>query len=150
MYDEEPGGCHPGLLPEVAGPQARVLQRTVEPFVETFVPVPILDLPVPQVVDQLVDVLKIFHTMLPVVGQVVEVPKIILQDSIPQLIALRDPQLVEQLVAVSTVPFFVEQTFDIPVLGGGGRRGSKRRTRLWPKLVRRPGQGSTAFGGAEH
>ena len=43
----------------------------------------------------------------------------------------------------------MEQHVDIPVPGGGGRRGRKRRTRLWLKLERRPGQGSTAFCGAE-
>ena len=39
---------------------------------------------------------------------------------------------------------------DIPVPGGGGRRGRKRRTRLWPKLERRRGQSSTAYHEAEH
>ena len=60
--------------------------RAPWPIVETFVPVPILDGLVPQMVDQLVDVLRIFDTMLLVVAeQVTGVPKIILQDSIPQL-----------------------------------------------------------------
>ena len=35
----------------------------------------------------------------------------------------RDLQVVEQLVEVPTVLCFVEQTDDIPVQGGGGRRG---------------------------
>ena len=71
----------PAPLPKIADPQALVLQRTMEPIVETFVPVPILDVPVPQMVGQLVDVLNIFDTMLPVAAeQVVDVPKIILQD----------------------------------------------------------------------
>ena len=34
----------------------------------------------------------------------------------------------------------MEHNVDIPVPGGGGRRGRKRRTRLWPK----------PFHGAEH
>ena len=49
-------------------------------------------------------------------SQVIEVPKDILEDRIPPRTPLREPQLVEQLVEVSTVPCFVEQTVDIPVL----------------------------------
>ena len=37
VFDEELGGGRPPPLPEVAGPQARVLQRTVEPIIESFV-----------------------------------------------------------------------------------------------------------------
>ena len=54
------------------------------------------------------------------------------------------------VVSYSSLQRNMEHNVDIPVPGGGGRRGRKRRTRLWPKLVRRPGQGSTAFHGAEH
>ena len=43
----------------------------------------------------------------------------------------------------------MEHNVDIPVSGGGGRPGRKRRTHLWPKLERRLGQGSTASHGAE-
>ena len=39
---------------------------------------------------------------------------------------------------VPTVSFFVEQTVDIPVQGGGGHRGELQ------------GQSSSAFSGAEH
>ena len=74
--------------------------------------------------------------MLPVVAvQVIEVPKITLKDRIPQRTALRDPQLEEQLVEVPTVQCVVDQTVDIPVPGGGGRRGELQG------LV--PGQSST-------
>ena len=47
-----------------------------------------LDALVLHMVDNTVDVLKIFDTMLLVVEHVIEVPKIILQDSIPQRTAL--------------------------------------------------------------
>ena len=59
--------------------QERV-QRHAEQMIESFVPVPILDLdaPVPQIVEQLVGVLKVFDQSLP--EQVIEVPKITLQD----------------------------------------------------------------------
>ena len=40
LYDEEPGGWRPASLAEPPGPQERVPQRTVEPMLETFVPVP--------------------------------------------------------------------------------------------------------------
>ena len=67
VFDEELGVGRPPPLPEVAGPQARVLRHTVEQMIESFVPVPILDLdsPVPQMVEQLVGVLKVFDKSLP-------------------------------------------------------------------------------------
>ena len=57
VIDEELGGGRPPPLPKVAGPQALVLRRTVEPIIESFVPVPMIDVPVPQMVDQLSGVL---------------------------------------------------------------------------------------------
>ena len=107
--DEVPAACgsRPDRLAPVSGPQERVQRHFVEHPVDPVRGVPILDAPVPQMVDQLVDVLKIIERSLPVVAeQVIEVPKIILQDRIPQRTALRWPQLVEQLVEVPTVPFF--------------------------------------------
>ena len=73
-------------------------------MIESFVPVPILDLdaPVPQMVEQLVGVLKVFDQSLP--EQVIEVPKISLQEGVPHRAALRKPQLAEQLVEVPTTP----------------------------------------------
>ena len=83
------------------------------------------------------DVLKFFCTML-LVGaeQVIAVPKITLQDQIPQRTALLEPQLAEQLVEVPTVvsqsffqQLFADQNVDIPVpsarglLDGGGLQG---------------------------
>ena len=56
---------------------------------------------------------------------------------------------VPTIVSYSLLQRNMEHNVDIPVSGGGGRRGRKRRTLLWPKLERRPGQGSTAFHGAE-
>ena len=115
-----------------------------------------LDAVVLQMVEQLPDVHHFFATCLPVVAeQVVDVPKIILEN-IPTRRLCRDTKLVEQLVEVPTiVPHSLllrtmEQHVDIPVPGGGGRRGRKRRTRLWPKLERRPGHGFPALGGAQY
>ena len=81
--------------PEVAGPQARVLRRKVEPIIESFVPVPMIDVPVPQMVDQLSEVVKFFVTLPVVAEQVVEVPTITLEDTIPQ--AAGGPDLVTHL-----------------------------------------------------
>ena len=124
-----------------------------------------LDAPVLQMVEQLPDVHHFFATCLPLVAeQVIDVPKIILEN-IPSRRLCRDTQLAElvevptivsislpqlRIVSYSLLQRNMEHNVDIPVPGGGGRRGRKRRTRLWPKLVRRPGQGSTAFHGAEH
>ena len=60
-----------------------------------------IDVPVPQMADQPVDILKIIAQLLPAVEeQVIDVPKII-QDPTPQRLVLSEPQqLVEQLVEV--------------------------------------------------
>ena len=52
-----PPGMRPASLAEPQGPQERFLQRTVEEFVDLAPMVQILDAPVPQVVEQLADVL---------------------------------------------------------------------------------------------
>ena len=122
LYDEEDAEweARPGSVTDPR-PQERVQRHTVERIIETFVPVPMLDVPVPLMVEQLVDVLQFFDTFLPVVAeQVIDVPKIIFED-IPTRTPLCEPQLVEQLAEVPTEHVFVEQTVDIPVPGGGGR-----------------------------
>ena len=58
----------------------------------------VLDAPVPQMVEYLVDVLKIIDRSLP--EQVIEVPKLTLQDVVPHRAALREPQLAEKLAEV--------------------------------------------------
>ena len=104
-----------------------------------------LDAPVLQTVEQLPNLVKFFAALSPVPEQVIAVPKI-LPHEVPPRRLCRDTQLVEQLVEVPTIVSWsllqriMEQHVDIPVPGGGGRRGRKRRTRLWPKLERRRGQ----------
>ena len=100
-----------------------------------------LDVPVPQLGEQLPNIVQFFAVQLPVVAEpVIEVPKILLERT-PQRLGdrLRQPQMVEQLVDVPTVVSFsslqqltAEQTVDIPLPHSGGLQGS------------RPGQGSTA------
>ena len=88
--------------------------------------VQILDIPVPQMVEQLADIMRFFDTLLPVPEQVIEVPKILL-DEVPVRTAVRDTQLVEQLVEVPTIVSYsslqrtMEQHVDIPVPCRGGR-----------------------------
>ena len=87
--------------------------------------VPTLDVPVPQLVDQLPDIEQFFRALSPDPEQVIEVPKILPFD-VPMRAALRFTQLVEQLVEVPTIISFsslqrtVEQHVDIPVPGGEG------------------------------
>ena len=71
--------------------------------------VQILDLPVPQMVDNVLDALRIPERQMAV--QVIEVPKFLI-DVIPARSLVPEPQTAEQLVKV-----------DFPVQGGGGLRG---------------------------
>ena len=107
-----------------------------------YVPmVQILDIPVPQMVVQLADVMRFFDTLLPVPEQDIEVAKILVDD-VPMRTVLRDTQLAEQLVEVPTTVSFsslqrtVERHVDIPV----PRRG-RRNAGVQGFL---PGQCSTA------
>ena len=126
----------PAPLLEVL-PRVQNLRHTVEQRIEQTPYVQILDAPVPQMVEQLVDFFKDFDVEVP--AQVIEVPKIS-QDIIPQRSVDLVPQLVEQLVEVPTVltptRFAVqiaEQIVGIPVPHGRGQ-GSL------------PGQGPPASG----
>ena len=97
----------------------------MEKFGDLVPTVQILDAPVPQLVDQVVETLKN-----DVVVLVIEVPKIILLDNTPLRAVPGEPQLVEQLVDVP-VPVWTELTRDRAVAGRvwcriaacGGRQG---------------------------
>ena len=150
LYEEEPGGVRPGsrALAAVRGrprggrpeafaelrPQERVQRDTVEQLANFAPMVQILDALVPQMGDQLVEVLKIKSYDTPIPEQVIEVPKISSSSSRSRRV-LRAPQTAEQFVDVPTVVSFsslqqqrAEQIIDIPVLhrhrgGGGGLQG---------------------------
>ena len=129
LFDEDTAGWRPAPLPEVAGPQAQVLQRTVKPIVDAVPLVPLLDDPVPQTVVQLPDVLlRFFRALSPDPEQVIEVPMIVPED-VSLRTAVREPQLVEQLLEVPTVVSWsmlqqiMEQNVDIPAVGGSGTGG---------------------------
>ena len=76
----------PASLAEPPGPQERIQRCTVEQCAGIAPMVQIPDAPVLQTVDQLVEVLRLFDTMVP--EQVIDVPKITSQDVIPQRAAL--------------------------------------------------------------
>ena len=77
----ELGGSRPDRIATLSRPQERVLRRTVEQIVDAVPLVPLLDDPVPQTVEQMVDVLRFFDTLCPVSEQVIEVPKILPEDA---------------------------------------------------------------------
>ena len=96
---------------------------------------PSLDVPVPQMVDQLLDIEHFFAALSPDPEQVIEVPKISFDRVSQRLVERRLPQIVEQLVEVPTVLTptrialqIAEQLVAIPVLqvsvSGGGHQGS--------------------------
>ena len=105
LFDEEDAvwGTRPTGLVEPRGPQEQVQRHAVEQLAELAPMVQILDAPVPQIVDQLVDVVKLLDTAIP--EHVIAVPKIP-QYSIPHR-AVFEPQLAEQLVEVPTAVTFV-------------------------------------------
>ena len=125
--EEEPGRGLPAPLSEVAGRQGKVERHVVEDLGELAPLVQILDLLVPQLVDTVLDALRIPER--PMAVQVIEVPKILI-DVIPGRSLVPEPQTAEQLVEVPTVLSptrialrIAEQIVGTPVpLGRGQRR----------------------------
>ena len=127
MTDDEGGELSAGVRPaslEEGRPQGK-LQRHAGigyEIVQNF------DVPVPQMVEQLPNIVQFFAALSPVPEEVIEVPKILPND-VPMRRSCREPQLVEQLLEVSTIVSFsslqrpVEQNVDIPVVGGSGAGG---------------------------
>ena len=151
LFDEEPGGGRPEALVEPR-PQARVQRHTVEHITDLVRVAPmvqILDAPVPQTGDQLPDILSFFGALMPDTEQVIDVPKILLDD-VPMRAAERDTQLGEQLVEVPTDPGYALAVVASKLCsrrelrqiiaglqGGGGTRGSLQGSRA--------GQNSTGY-----
>ena len=84
-------------------PQPGVLQHTAAHVVDILPYVQILEVPVPQLGNQVVEFMQTLDTA--TLEQVIEVPKLS-QDRIPQRSAVRRPQKAEQLVEVPTVLTF--------------------------------------------
>ena len=120
--EEEPGGCLPAPLPEVAGRQDKVVRHVVEDLGELAPLVQILDLPVPQTV---ADALRILD--FPIAEQVIVVPTLSCSPC-PSRSPIPEPQSAEQLVEVPTVLSptrialrIAEQIVDTPVPRGRGQ-----------------------------
>ena len=132
-------------------PQLGVQRHTAEQVIETFVPVQVLDAPVPQLGEaQVVEFMQKFDA--PVVAEpVIKVPKISLKKARRRMgDYLRPPQTAEQLVEVQTIASFssllraAEQFVDIPVPHvRGGWCGEESLQGF------SPGLGSTAYCGAD-
>ena len=139
------GGTRPDRLYEVR-PQGRVQRRTVEQNVDTALFLPSLDVPVPQMANQQLEVCRQIDTPIP--KQVIDVPKISSSRQSHRRRVRFAEQTAEQLVEVPTIISYsslrgiVEQNVDIPApLRRGRSRGG---------LGFHPGQSSTAFSGADH
>ena len=124
LYEEELGGTRPDRLVEVR-PQERVQRRTVGQIVDNTLFLPTLDVPVPQMENQLVEVCGLLDVFIP--EQAIEVPKISSPRHPRRRVRFAE-QTAEQLVEVPTIISYssllqrtVEQNVDIPVLGRGGR-----------------------------
>ena len=93
----ELGGSLPDQLFAVLVRRSGYSGTHVEQINDTALGLPILDVPVPLMVEQPAEVLHFFDTFSPVAEQVINVPKIVLED-IPMRALAREPLLVEQLV----------------------------------------------------
>ena len=145
LFDEgDVLAARPTPLVEVR-PQPGVQRHAAEQIFETFVPVQILDAPVPQMGREQVVEFRQQFDVLAGAEPVIEVPKISLDKTRRRRMVdlSRPPQTAEQLVEVPTIISYssllrsVEQNIGIPVPqvrggGGGGLHGF------------RAGQGSTA------
>ena len=98
---------------------------------DTAPALPILDVPVPLMEEQLVDVLRFFDMLCPVAEHAIDVPKISLED-IPARRLCREPQLVEQLVEV---PTFASYSSFFAADCGAARRSSSSWCRSLTFLV---------------
>ena len=93
------GGGRPDRIAALSGPQEWVLRRTVQQIVDAIPSLSILDDPALQMVDQLPDVIHFFDTLTLDPQQVIEVPKILLDD-VPVRMMVRE--LEEHLVEEPT------------------------------------------------
>ena len=65
LCEEEPGGSRPDRIPTLSGPQAQVLRHTVQQIVDPVPSLPALDDLVPQMVEQLPDILHFLRALSP-------------------------------------------------------------------------------------
>ena len=154
----------------MSGPQERVLRHTVDQIVDAVSGLLILDVPVPQMVDQPMALLMAFDFLVP--EQVIKVPMISTPSRCPRAV-LSVPQTAEQLVEAPTIVSLIEVIRQLveQTVGGGGGGGlpsflnglsySFSAEQIVDNPVPRrglggglhglhPGQSSAAFGEADH
>ena len=125
LFDEDTAGARPEAFAEPR-PQERVQRHVVEHITDLVRVAPmvqILDAPVSQMVDNVMDTFRCLDK--PIAEQVIGVPKIS-GLSCPSRASLREPQMAEHLMEVPTIVSYsflqqlsVEQPVDIPVPHGG-------------------------------
>ena len=122
LYDEEDAerGGRPGSVFDPV-PQGRVVRHVVEHRIETCPFVQILGAPVPQMGDQVLELLQKIVSSLVELVQVLAVPKISF-DRVPQRSEARSPQTAEQLVEVPTEPGYALAVIAVKTLGQRGAR----------------------------
>ena len=136
LDDEEPpaAGSRLDRIAALSRPQERELRRTVEQIVDAVPLVPLLNDPVPQMVEQLQDVMRFFDTLQPVPEQVITVPKILLDDVPWCRTSTFQFQVVEGEFLVLKVffPGRVQQRFMVP--SSAFLSGLWRRTLISPSV----------------
>ena len=138
MSDDEGAELSAGLRPAPLWeplPQERIQRHIVEHITDLVRVAPmvqILDAPLPQTGDQLI--LSFFGALMPDTEQVIDVPKILLDD-VPMRAIDRDTQLGEQLVEVPTNPGYV-----LAIIARSSLRGD-RFPPCWRAFLRLPGGG---------
>ena len=139
MTDDEDGELSAGVWPaplEEGRPQGK-LKRHAGIGYEI---VQIFDVPVPQMVEQLPNIVQFFAALSPVPEQVIAVP--ILPHDVPPRRLCRDTQLAEQLAEVPTILYFLKQRIPEGASSRSpGRRGlTGMRTLALPSLVGSAGE----------
>ena len=106
-------------------PQGRVVRHVVEHRIEMCPFVQILDAPVPQMGDQVLELLQKIVSSLVELVQVLAVPKISF-DRVPQRSEARSPQTAEKLVEVPTDPGYALAVIAFKNPGAEGSTGAVR------------------------
>ena len=107
VEDVPAAGSRPDRLFAVSGPQDWVQRRNVQQIVD-IAPLPILDDPAPQMVEQLPDVLRFDRALSPDPEQVIEVPTFFREDVPMRAVLLQR---------------IMEQNVDVPVVDRGSGAG---------------------------
>ena len=115
LFAEEPGGVRPEVLAEPR-PQERAQRHTMEQLADVAPMVPSLAVPEPQMVDQLVAMIKLVDSVVP--EQIIAVPKISWPSRFPRTV-LREPQKAEQPTGSRVIRGLVASNGASPPAQGG-------------------------------